>query len=960
MIKFAHKHLYYFGLLFLSFFIIQTAFAQSGGSIYGTIYDASSSTSLPGATVIVKGTNYGTITDPYGKYTLTGVPAGLTTIQFSYVGYNDEFIEMNIEEGDKIKYDISLIMDLVSLSEVVVTAQMLGQTKAINQQLNSDALMNVVSEDKIKDLPDVNAAEAIGRIPGVAIQRKSGEGQKVMIRGLEPKFSAITINGVRMASNSSTDKSVDLSMISPELLAGIEVYKSPTADMDGEAVGGTVNLIIKKAPNKQRANIKLSGGYNSINKSFGNYSISADASKRFFNNRLGVIAQVNSEQIDRSNHLLGTSSKTENNELYYNYFKLSDIDEVRKRLGASLNIDFNLGQGNISLFTFYSKTDRNIFSQSENYSPLEYNDVRYIANERDVDLDIFSTALRGDHNIGKLLIDWSLSTSKTNNNTPYNATMYFRDINAYGNYHTNTNNFEEWISSAEKDYSESRLRESHSSENLVNENFSTAFLNLKLPFSGTDSFSGYFKMGGKYSQLNRERDFNESLEPWYYQGGSYVSDAVSRYPNTINYTSNGLIATNSFFNDYTQVNNTILGGDYPFNVNFNRDYLRDWHNSQKEYYTANRKKDVDDYSVIEKITAGYLMAKLEFGDKLIIIPGIRFEHSDNTYSSKYSALSGLYGEIGTFRDTTTYQQYNDILPNFHITYKPNKWLSIRTSVVKTIARPNYNYVTPRSLIDINSNKIKAGSPELKHMESWNYDLNFAFYNGKYGLFTAGVFYKDMKNIFYAVENLYLASDSIADAMGYSGRKNYYLSSYGNSPDAEVWGLEFDLQTNLKFLPSPFNGVVLSANFSRLFSETQKYWFTTNDTTYRDPVTGIFVTESEVVSKQRKISLPGQVPYILNLSVGYDYKGFSCRVSGVYQGTYLKTPGTQDIENVSSWRFWRWDASAKQKINQYFSVFANLTNFNQQREESYKNEDINSPVRVQEYGMIFNLGVQAKF
>ncbi len=938
-------------------FFESAAWAQTGGTVYGTINDGASSTTLPGATVSVKGMNYGTITDPYGKYVLTGIPAGKVTLLYSYVGYDTDSLEVDITDGAKIEKDITLIMDIVGLSEVVVSSQLLGQTKAINQQLNSDVVMNAVSEDKIKDLPDVNAAEAIGRIPGIAVKRVSGEGQKVMIRGLEPKFSAITINGVRVASNSSTDKSVDLSMISPELLAGIEVYKSPTPDMDADAVGGTVNLVIKKAPEEQKADVKLEGGYNSLNSDFGDYNVSADFSRRFLDKKLGLIAQVNSQRVDRGNNLLGALSYTQNNDLYYKYFELSQVQEARKRAGASLNLDYELGNGNISLYSFYSSTNRDLFSQSERYDALVDKQLRFTNSEQQIDLDILSTALSGDHTLGKIKMDWSLSTSLTHNNTPLNTLMDFRNDNIY-TAEPGPFDFNNWVLTANKDYSEAYLRESHSSTNDVNEQASTALANFKLPFQAGGLFSGYFKFGGKYNLTNRSRDLNDKLEPYYYLGGSTVSDAVSRYDGTINYTSRGLISANSFFNDGKPVTSSVFG--YPFNVNFDRAMSHDWYSAQNDYYRANRKSDVEDYTVTQAVAAGYVMAKLEFGDYLTIIPGVRLEQSNNKYGGKYCTLSNFYGETGTITDTTTTEKYTDILPHLHLTFKPIQWFSLKASAVKTIARPDYNYITPRTLIDINNNIIQAGNTGLKHMESWNYDLNMSFYNGKYGLFTAGVFYKDMKNIFYRVENYYLASDSIAEANGYPGRKNYYLSTYQNSPEANVYGFEFDLQTNFKYLPAPFNGIVLSANFSRLFSETTKYYFETKDSTFRDPVTGRPRTISQVIPKERKISIPGQVPYIFNLSVGYDYKGFSCRVSGVYQGNYLSVPGTQDIENITVWHFWRWDASVKQKINKYFDVYANLTNLNQQREESYKNLSTSTPDRIQEYGMIFNLGIQAKF
>jgi TonB-dependent receptor len=951
----------FFTAIFTFFILLlQTANAQGTGSVYGVITEKSTGSTLPGATILVKGTTIGTVTDPYGKYVLTGLPLGTDTLVFSYVGYESLLVPVKINAGESKELNVQLAPSSVGLEEVVVKGQLLGQAKAINQQLNSDALVNVVSENRIHELPDVNAAEAVGRISGVAVQRSAGEGQKIMLRGLDPRFTAITINGSRMASNSSTDKSVDLSMISPDLLAGIEVYKSPTSDMDGEAVGGTVNLIIKKAPEKTKGYIKLDGGYNAFEKSFANFKGSGNFSTRFAKNKFGIIVQGNYERINRGNNLLGTSFTTEDNELYYKDFNLSDINETRKRMGASINLDYNIGDGNISLYSFYSKTKRDIFSQSERYSPREYNDIRYYNHESNIDLDIFSAALRGDHNLGRLMVDWDLSTSITNNDTPLNDGMVFRDINAYQNHPINDNDFNKWISEAQKNFDESRLRQSYCSTNEVNEKYYSGILNLKLPFNFGDKISGFLKGGGKYTILDRERNYDYDYEPTYYLGGPVMEEAVNRYPGKIFFTSNDLIATKSFFTDYTPTSTTLFRGDYPFDLDFNQDYVHQWYLAQKDSYIRDKRKDVDDYTAYETVAAGYLMGKINIGKKLTLIAGLRMEASNNKYGGKYSTLTGSWGEIGTSRDTTTKQVYQDWLPNFHLVYKPASWLMIKAAVVKTIARPNFNYVSPRASIDINSNTIKAGNPNLEHMVAWNYDLNLTLYNGKFGLFSIGGFYKDLKNIFYVVQDYFIASDSIAAALGFPGYKNFYLTTYNNSPTAEVYGLEVDLQTSLKFLPSPFNGIVINANFTSLFSKSTKYWYTTYDTTYRDPVTGIIVTETKLVSKQREIDIPGQVPYIFNLSVGYDYKGFSGRISGVFQGTYLKIPKTQEIEDIYAWKFWRWDASLSQRINKMFKVYLNLTNFNNQREESYVNKDLNSPYKVQEYGMIVFLGVSATF
>jgi outer membrane receptor protein involved in Fe transport len=153
-----------------------------------------------------------------------------------------------LENFDPIKntkvFSITLPM---SKEEVEVTAQARGQLSAINEQLSANEIKNVVSKDRIRELPDANAAESVARLPGVSIVRYGGEGAKVVIRGLSPKYNKIMVDGVQMAATGSGDRSVNMSMISSYSLEGIEVIKSPTANMDANQVGGAVNFKMKTA-----------------------------------------------------------------------------------------------------------------------------------------------------------------------------------------------------------------------------------------------------------------------------------------------------------------------------------------------------------------------------------------------------------------------------------------------------------------------------------------------------------------------------------------------------------------------------------------------------------------------------------------------------------------------------------------------------------------------------------------
>jgi len=235
------------------------------GSISGVVIDSDGNETLPGANVYLQSSiSSGTVTDLDGAFTLLGVPVGDQVVVVSFAGFAKQELPVVVTDGGLTEITVTMAPAAIMGEEVIVTAQALGQAKAINQQLNSDAIANFISADKIKELPDVNAAEAISRLPGVSVNRSGGEGQKVVVRGLEPKFNAITVNGVRLPANSGTDRSVDLSMISPEILDGIEVYKSPLPDMDAEAVGGTVNLRLRKAASKPSTLIRGLVGYNDL------------------------------------------------------------------------------------------------------------------------------------------------------------------------------------------------------------------------------------------------------------------------------------------------------------------------------------------------------------------------------------------------------------------------------------------------------------------------------------------------------------------------------------------------------------------------------------------------------------------------------------------------------------------------------------------------------------------------
>jgi len=337
-----------------------------------------------------------------------------------------------LTEGETIVQDINLFMEGIAGVEVTVTAQALGQSRAIKQQVNAESIANIVSAARIQELPDVNAAEAISRLPGVAINRSGGEGQKVVIRGMAPKFAAITINGIRMPSNSGTDRSVDLSLISPELLDGIEVYKSPLPDMDAEAVGGTVNLKLRKAPRELKLMAKMLGGFNELHNDYKDYKGVLQMSKRVLNDKVGIVAQGSVERFNRGGDFLnngwrqGATDSTGVTEIFGNRLRLEDRQQIRKRENASLALDYDLGKNTFSFFGLYSRTTQDRSSMIENYLPNEPA-ITFVGSNVETKLALSSFTLQAEHLIGKSTLDWAASTSLSAGDTPYNFAMLFEN-----------------------------------------------------------------------------------------------------------------------------------------------------------------------------------------------------------------------------------------------------------------------------------------------------------------------------------------------------------------------------------------------------------------------------------------------------------------------------------------------------------------------------------------------------
>ena len=946
------------------------------GKIVGQVVDKSTGAPLPGANVLLKGTSIGAATDINGEYVIFGVPPGHYTMQYKFIGYDDVEKPVYVSSGQKVSMNAEMEWSVVDGQEVTITAQAEGQLKAINQQLTSDAIINVVASDRIQELPDANAAESVGRLPGVSIKRNAGEGQKVVIRGLSPKYSSITLNGMRIPSvNTSTtvgtdDRSLDLSMMSSDNLAGIELYKALTPDMDADAIGGTVNFVLKKASKLESADktllpfstkLKYYGGYNDLESDFGNFKGIVEIERRFFDNKFGIIGSINYEKANRaSDKFSATYNLVPGGEINPETgmypietigMTLTDRLETRKRWGTNLMLDYELSNGILQFANFFSHTSRDQVSRAKSFD-LEDKELGISLSDDEIHAEVWSSMFSGKHSFWGMEMDWGASYFRSKRDSPFRTDLKLVEFSAFTSDVDKSVPAEEIPNFLKNNTDNQNLNKaSFSSDNSL-ENSVDAQFNFKLPFNLDQKIGGYLEWGGKLRYKDRSREVNTMAQNYYYLGSGYVEDAVNNHPTDL-ILHNGLINIANFLDDGYNPGE-FLNGDYEFSPILGRQQVRDWYTyHQSEYWPDERVRE-DEYDIQEMISAGYLMAKVNFGQTLSILPGVRYERSDNQYQAVYIKGSGKYGETQTYKDTTTSPKTAYWLPHFHIKYKPLKWFDIRFALTRTLSRPNFSWISPYMVIKTSQQSIKRGSPELMPARSLNYDLFLSFFNNQLGLLTLGAFYKDIQDISY-IYKTYLVNDEDAAAAGLAGYRGYSLTTPVNSEDSKVWGFEMDLQTNLRFLPGIFKGFVLNINYAHFYSETVIPFTEVN--TYFDPQKFRYVVEYDKYT--RKIRVPGQADDIFNFSIGYDIAGFSARISAVYQGESISSVANIQEEDDYTNDYLRWDTSVKQKVSKNISLFLNLVNFTSRPESAFQGYS-GYQTKAEYFGMTGNIGIKVVF
>lgn len=1001
-----------FSAFFLLFLIIPSMLV-SQGSFQGSVSDATSKEMLIGANIFFKGTAIGAITDIEGKFRIVNIPEGSYIVRISYLGYKAVEVPIDIVADRTATWNNSLMPDVIEGQEVIITAQARGQNAAINQQLTSNTIVNVVSEEKIKELPDANAAEAIGRLPGVSLLRSGGEANKVILRGMSDKFSTVTIDGVRIPPTDANARGIDLSAISQGSLAGVELFKALTSDKDADAIAGSINLVTRKAPAVPYVTADVKGNYNTLMNSANQYDFSFRYGERFFENVFGVQLTANLEQKIRSKERVNIdySSISNNTDYVISDLELEFTDEIRKRNNFSVLLDITTpDSGSIRLNNTFNSTNRDytIFNRNYPAAGSSNQQVLYQAQTIEQEIDLFNSAIRGENFLFDFTVTWGASFAQSLSESPFDYYIDFLEP-SYLNPTTGEvisgmkprpqikTNPEQLIDYALNNFAAAVCSTAffNSDKNLDKEK--TAYLDVSRKYFVGDAMMGEFKFGGKYKVKDRLKETSRSYAPYYL---GYFQEYTKLDNGTI--VRKNLYSTrfHSFFTSFDTSNGQFR---IPSSIHFldkvpasrnlydvyrlapivNRDAIREWYDLNKNGVDVNGNPeyfddptiDAEFYNISEAISAGYLMNTLTYGQDITFIAGVRVEKEENTYASKFSpqSIGGFPVPQGTIKDTSASYSETVVLPNFHLTLRPLDFINIRLAAYKALARPDFNYRLEKFVGSGGGGTVTLllGNPKLKTAKAWNFELNTSFYSNTIGLISLSSFYKEIDDMYHFLNGASITGNVLMDSLGIAWRTPHtgaYAISlpYNSHKPTKVWGFEFEHQINLSFLPGYFQFFILSYNASVVRSET--YLISTANAVRYDSVDiggGIYIkipiNYNVIVENKQK--LEGQPEFYGNISLGYDLEGFSARLSVFHQADYnnsFTASGRGDVVNNA---FTRVDLSVKQRITENISLLFNISNLTGTDESnSVIDRVINSrrPNVKELYDMTADVGVRLEF
>jgi len=815
--------------------LIPVAQAQSGkGSIAGRVTDSSSG-ALVGAQVTVQPMGVSVVSDARGQFFINDLEPGRYTVTITYVGFGAFTQTLNVAAGHAANVDAKLAVESQNLQVLVTAERASGEAEEVNREITADNIVQVLSSDVIRSLPNANLADALGRLPSVTIERDEGEGKYVQVRGTEPRLTNTTIDGINVPSPESGVRQIKFDAIPADIVESVEINKTLQANMDGDGIGGSINLVTKTAGERPTINVSGMGGYTPIANGRRLVETTGTVGQRFGANKrfgalLGGSYDWNGRGIDDTEPVpdianLGSSSQAR-------HFDKADIREYtyyRSRWGLAGSADYKPSDGSTlyirGLYSdFHNYGDRWVYTLVDNTPGLTLGGTNGCSGvtppnpcaglpssnsqQRRPDYAIGSLVLGGKHVLTTTWYTWDLSASRSsqvgqvgNNNASFSAT---------GLSSSNCQNTPSTTNIYIPQWSPACFTEAYNPANFTLDTNNGVSINrgmtAQLNLQATGAMAKRYHLGSRLATIEIGGKFRNAHK----FDNEFVLTWLPKSPT---------ISMTQFANKFT--NNNYYGGAYKLGPNPSFPDIFAFVQANPGQFTASSDAGGNsaNFDLIEKVSAGYLMNTLDISSRWRLVAGVRFEGT-NLDTSSFQTVSNCSVAVpanGTcppqdvLPPTSGFVKANGsyvkVLPSASLRYALTSNTNLRVAYARGLSRPNPQDIAQAQTIDrtVNPNVVSLGNPNLKPEAADNVDVLVEHSINPFGLITAGYFYKNLVNPIVTHE----CGKPNPCPAPFTGE---IVTQPLNAGSAWINGFEAAYLQHLTFLPGMFSGLGISANY----------------------------------------------------------------------------------------------------------------------------------------------------
>jgi TonB-dependent receptor len=816
------------------------AFAQTKtGAIAGSVKDATGAV-LKGAQISLEPQAVNIVSDEQGLFLINGLVPGQYTLTIAYVGFMTFTKTLDVAAGRAIDVDATLQVQSGSETVLVTASRATGEAEALNIERTADNIVQVLPAEVIRSLPNANMADALGRLPSITLERDEGEGKYVQVRGTEPRLTNTTVDGVNLPSPEPGVRQIKFDAIPADVVERVDVNKTLLANMDGDGIGGSVNLITKTASDRPTMSFNSIGGYTPIINGRGLTEDTATIGGRFggskqFGFLIGGSYDWNGRGIDDIEPVPDVATLPNGTAVgWKDGMDIREYQYFRTRVGVAGSADDRVGPGSdISLRWLYAdfknygdRFDYSLVDNTPGIQLLNPGNVgcpttsagtttgpcagapSYNAQLRNPDIGVGNIVLGGKHALSTTLFSWNVSVGRSSyGNSPYSTAVFSSTLGSSNCQFDSTRTTNQFL----PQWTTACYAEAYNPSNLVLNN-----INRDLGPSAQTNL----QVAGNVDKVYRIGSRSATLEV----GGKYRHQRKYADTYVLTLVPNGTVSLSTFPNTLTN-NNYYNGGQYPLGYNASYEDAIAYATAHPGAFTSSSTagQDPSDFTLVEQVGAGYLMNTIDLSNRARLIAGVRVEGTSDSVSNfsvgNFSCAPPETGTCSSITPNSFSGSYLTVLPSASLSYAVDPNNTLRFVYARGLSRPDPQNIAQTLSWTVAGNganrySLSLGNASLKAETGDDVDALFDHYFSSFGDLTVGYFYKFLQNPIITQTSVLDSYQPVGGPLG-----NYLATQPVNAGSAWISGFEASYLQHLSSLPGLLGGLGLSANYGYTASGT---------------------------------------------------------------------------------------------------------------------------------------------